>query len=47
MAVCQVKNAQRLRYQNPRFERMPGMSLLLDAFALVDCSVAESIALLR
>lgn len=44
MAVCQVKNAQRLRYQNHRFERVPGMSLLLDAFALVDCGVAESIA---
>ena len=44
MAACQVKNAQRLRYQNHRFERVPGMSLLLDAFALVDCGVAESIA---
>src|SRR5574344_1076323 len=45
MAACQGKDVQRLRYQNHRFERMPGMSLLLDAFALVDCGVAESIAL--
>lgn len=45
MAACQGKDVQRLRYQNHRFERMPGMSLLLDAFALVDCGVAESMAL--
>ena len=45
MAACQGKDVQRWRYQNHRFERMPGMSLLLDAFALVDCGVAESIAL--
>lgn len=45
MAASQVKNAQRFRYQNRRLERMAGMGLLLDAFALVDCGVAESIAL--
>lgn len=45
MAASQGKDAQRFRYNNHRFERMPGMSLLLDAFALVDCGVAESMAL--
>ena len=45
MAASQGKDAQRFRYNNRRFERMPGMSLLLDAYALVDCDVAESIAL--
>lgn len=45
MAASQEKDAQRFRYNNRRFERMPGMSLLLDAYALVDCGVAESIAL--
>ena len=45
MAASQEKDAQHFRYNNRRGERMPGMSLLLDAYALVDCGVAESIAL--
>ena len=33
------------RYHNRRFERaLPGMDLLLDAFAVVDCGVAQAIA---
>ena len=33
------------RYHNRRFERaLPGMGLLLDAFAVVDCGVAQAIA---
>ena len=33
------------RYHNSRFERaLPGMDLLLDAFAVVDCGVAQAIA---
>ena len=45
MAASQGKDAQRFRYQNRRLEHMPGMSLLLDAFALVDYDVAQSIAI--
>ena len=45
MAASQGKDAQRFRYNNHRFERMPGMSLLLDAYAMVDCDVEASIAL--
>ena len=33
------------RYHNRRFERaLPGMDLLLDAFAVVDCGVARAVA---
>ena len=33
------------RYRNRRFERaLPGMDLLLDAFAVVDCGVAQAVA---
>ena len=35
----------RYRYYNRRFERaLPGMDLLLDAFAVVDCGMAQAIA---
>ena len=35
----------RYRYHNRRLERaLPGMDLLLDAFAVVDCGVAQAIA---
>ena len=37
--------AARFRYANRKLERMhPGMDLLLDAFALVDCGIAEDLA---
>lgn len=44
MAVSQARGVQRFRYQNRRFERIPGMGLLLDAFAAVDCNMAQAIA---
>ena len=37
--------AARFRYNNRNLERMhPGMDLLLDAFALVDCGIAKELA---
>ena len=45
MAVSRAREVQRFRYQNHRFERMPGMGMLLDAFAAVDCDTARAVAL--
>lgn len=45
MAGSAVANSKAYRYRNRRFERaLPGMGLLLDAFAVVDCGVAQAIA---
>ncbi|WP_374288095.1 YkgJ family cysteine cluster protein [Desulfovibrio desulfuricans] len=44
MAGCAAKDAASCRYHNRRMERMlPGMDLLLDAYALVDCGMARAI----
>ena len=44
MAGCAGRDFRRFRYCNRRMERMlPGMELLLDALALVDCTVAQAI----
>ena len=44
MAGSAVANTKVHRYRNRRFERaLPGMGLLLDAFAVVDCGVAQAI----
>ena len=45
MVVSRAREAQGFRYQNRRFERMPGMGLLLDAFAAVDCDTAQAVVL--
>lgn len=45
MVVSRAREAQGFRYQNRRFERMPGMGLLLDAFAAVDCDMAQAVVL--
>ena len=45
MAGSTVAETKAYRYHNRRFERaIPGMDLLLDAFAVVDCGVAQAIA---
>lgn len=45
MAGSAAADAKAYRYYNRRLERaLPGMDLLLDAFAVVDCGVAQAIA---
>ena len=44
MAACRVNDMLRYRYNNRRLEHMPGMSLLLDALAVVDCGMAREVA---
>ena len=45
MAGSAAADTKAYRYHNRRFERaLPGMDLLLDAFAVVDCGVAQAIA---
>ena len=47
MAGSVAKNPKAYRYNNRSLERvLPGMDLLLDAFAIVDCGVAQAIAAL-
>lgn len=44
MAGCAAKDVVSCRYHNRRMERMlPGMDLLLDAYAPVDCGMARAI----